>query len=451
MSITKNKKYAFIVLAVSLLTHFIFFGHPNQTVFDEVHFGKFISGYYTHEYFFDIHPPLGKLILAGFGKVFDFQPEFSFANIGDQFPDGKYKILRFLPSLAGALLALVVFALALELGLSVWAGLAIGILLSLENALLVQSRFILLDSFLLLFGFLSLFYYLRFRNSSTSLTASGKGKKELIFMAIFGALAISVKWTGATFLALAGLSELITMIRNRKFPNLGYKIGAFVGIPLAVYFVVFAIHFSLLTKSGTGDAFMSQEFQKTLQGNVYENDPNLETPNIVGKFFELNIEMYNSNQRLTATHPYSSRWYTWPLMARSIFYWVSGQERIYLLGNPVIWWLSTAAVLALIAGLITKRYRWEYTAWFLLAGYILNLLPFIGIQRVMFLYHYLTGLIFAMIMLVYLIDREKNKKQLFLGLITLALVVFMYFTPLTYGLELSPEAYEQRVWINSWR
>ncbi|MDP2648209.1 MAG: phospholipid carrier-dependent glycosyltransferase [Candidatus Yanofskybacteria bacterium] len=448
---TQKKKFALIVLGVSLLTHFLFFGHPNQTVFDEVHFGKFISGYYTHEYFFDIHPPLGKLILAGFGKVFDFQPEFSFANIGDQFPDGKYKVLRFLPSLAGALLAVVGFALVLELGLSVWAGLALGILLSLENALLVQSRFILLDSFLLLFGFLSLFHYLRYRNGSTSLTTGGKGRKELIFMAIFGALAVSVKWTGATFLALAGLSELIVMIRNRKFPDLGYKIGAFVGIPLAIYFLVFAVHFSLLTKSGTGDAFMSQEFQKTLQGSVYENNPNLRAPNMVGKFIELNEEMYSSNQRLDATHPYSSRWYTWPLMARSIFYWVSDQERIYLLGNPVIWWLSTAAILTLIVGLITKRYHWEYAAWFLLAGYILNLMPFIGIQRVMFLYHYLIGLIFAMVALVYLIDREKNKKQLFVGLIALALGTFVYFAPLTYGLGLSSKAYEQRVWINSWR
>ncbi len=31
-------------------------------VFDEVHFGKFISGYIRGTYFFDIHPPAGKLL-----------------------------------------------------------------------------------------------------------------------------------------------------------------------------------------------------------------------------------------------------------------------------------------------------------------------------------------------------------------------------------------------------
>ena len=35
-----------------------------QVVFDEYHFGKFVNGYITGEYFFDIHPPLGKLLLC---------------------------------------------------------------------------------------------------------------------------------------------------------------------------------------------------------------------------------------------------------------------------------------------------------------------------------------------------------------------------------------------------
>ena len=32
-----------------------------QVVFDEYHFGKFVNGYITGEYFFDVHRPLGKL------------------------------------------------------------------------------------------------------------------------------------------------------------------------------------------------------------------------------------------------------------------------------------------------------------------------------------------------------------------------------------------------------
>ncbi|MBX4211762.1 MAG: phospholipid carrier-dependent glycosyltransferase [Candidatus Yanofskybacteria bacterium] len=332
-----NKKAIFGLLVLSLLTHFLFFGHPNQTVFDEVHFGKFISGYYTGEYYFDIHPPLGKLIIAGFAKLFHFQPEFSFAEIGEKFPDKKYEALRFLPSLAGTLLPLVIFALALELGLKRRTAFMAGLFIVLENALLVQSRFILLDSFLLLFGFSTLWFYLRYRH--------GKGLYNLFLMGILGSFAMSVKWTGASFLALTGVIELLTMIKTRQWQGMVPKVASFIVIPFVIYFSVFAIHFKLLPKTGTGDAFMTPEFQKTLIGNGYQDRTDLKTPNVFDKFIELNAEMYRSNQRLTATHPYGSKWYEWPFMTRPIYYWTDDHERIYLLGNPILWWLSTVAVL----------------------------------------------------------------------------------------------------------
>ena len=88
MLYNKKEKIAIaVLLALSLATHFAWFGYPDMTVFDEVHFGKFLSAYFTHAYYFDIHPPLGKLILAGWGWLWGFQPGFSFSNIGDVFPD----------------------------------------------------------------------------------------------------------------------------------------------------------------------------------------------------------------------------------------------------------------------------------------------------------------------------------------------------------------------------
>ena len=161
--------------------------------------------------------------------------------------------------------------------------------------------------------------------------------------------------------------------------------------------------------------------------------------------------MYQSNQRLTATHPYGSQWYTWPFMVRPIFYWVSENSRIYLLGNPVIWWSSTVAIL--LSLMYVTRHK---IIRILLGGYVLNLLPFIGIKRVMFLYHYLTALIFAILILVYLIENiqpfdKLRARKIFIGLVIASAVAFVYFAPLTYGLPLSPKAYDARVWLPSWR
>ena len=57
-----NKSHYFFIIGVFLLSlflHFVAIDYPKEAVFDEVHFGKFVSGYLTGQYFFDIHPPLG--------------------------------------------------------------------------------------------------------------------------------------------------------------------------------------------------------------------------------------------------------------------------------------------------------------------------------------------------------------------------------------------------------
>ena len=429
-----NKKAVFIILVLSIATHFAFFGYPDETVFDEVHFGKFVSGYYTGEYYFDIHPPLGKLIIAGFAKLFNFKPEFNFAEIGEKFPDKKYLVLRFLPVLAGTLLPVIIFLLILELGLSRIAAFAGGLFIIFENAILTQSRLMLLDPFLLLFGFASLLFY--FKSRSALHTA-----RYRVLMSVFAGLAVSIKWTGLSFIAIPIIIEMWEYRMSLSYKNLirYFKwLISFVGIVLTVYFSVFLLHFALLPKPGPGDAFMKPGFRDN---------------SIVKNILDLNIEMYRSNQRLTATHPYNSSWYEWPFMVRPIYYWVKDNARIYLFGNPVIWWSSTIAIAFGIKYLvlsINKRKLDEVLA-ILFGGYIINLLPFIGIKRVMFLYHYLIALIFAIMILCYLIDKNKNSRNIFTVIVAVAIAAFIFFAPLSYGLPLSDKSYEARVWFSVWR
>ena len=434
-----NKKYILIILGLSLLIHFAFFGHPRETVFDEVHFGKFVSGYFTGEYYFDIHPPLGKLIVAGAAKFSGFKPGFSFETIGQKFSDNSYQWLRFLPKLAGTLIPLVIFLIALKLGISPKFAFLAGLLAVFENSLVVQSHLILLDSFLLLFGFLAVLFYIRHMKD-------GMKPADLFFTGLFAVLAASIKWTGLGFLALIGIFYLINWLKSEGKIKLAARGLTFlIIIPFIIYFSIFAIHFALLDKAGPGLAFHPSNF---LQMNIFD------------KFIELNSEIYQSNNRLTASHPYSSPWYSWPFMTRSIYYWNGDNTRIYLLGNPLIWWLSAISVMYLVSSilyLIFKRNNTKYdiqnTGYFLLAGYLLNWLPFIFIGRVMFLYHYFTSLVFAILILAFLLDKTefKHKKTAFNAILAGSIILFLFFSPLTYGFAIPDWYYKLMVWLPSWR
>ena len=437
-----TKKYILIILGLSLITRFVFFSHPAETVFDEVHFGKFVSGYFTGEYFFDIHPPLGKLIIAGVAKISGFEPGFSFKTIGQKFTDNSYKWLRFLPKIAGAFLPVLIFLIALELGISQRFSFLAGLLLVFENSLVVQSHFILLDSFLLLFGFLSILFYLKYK--SISYKRSLVPNTSFLFLAgVFASMAASVKWTGLTFLAVILLSYFINWLKSDgKIKLAAIGLGFLIIIPFIIYFSIFAVHFLLLDKPGPGLAF---------------HPPNFQQMNIFDRFIELNSELYQSNSRLTASHPYSSQWYSWPLMIRPIYYWNGSTgspqagERIYLLGNPLIWWLSTIAVIYFLLNFFKNRKKSGYSL--LVIGYLLNWFPFILIGRVMFLYHYFTSLIFAVLILAYLLDKTefKHKKIAFNAILIGSIILFLFFSPLTYGFQIPDWYYKTMVWFPSWR
>ena len=454
-----KRYYILILILLSGITHFIYFGYPRNVVFDEVHFGNFASAYTAGNYFFDIHPPLGKLLISAAGYIGGYPAESTnYGQIGNVFGDPRYMWYRILPMLAGFALPLVIFFLCLELGLSPRFSFLAGLLIIFENSLLVQSRFILLDSLLLLFGFSSCLLY------AYSLRSTSNRKRLWLILAaaLLATLSYSVKWTGISFLAVILVVELFRVIKAvswREELRVSLKKAAiFFGVGIIIYFLIFAIHFALLPKSGPGDAFMSIGFQKTLIGSNYQNSANAKPLNLVQKFLELNVEMYKANSTLTATHQYGSKWWQWPLMMRPVYYWDNSSldggpasAMIYLLGNPFVYWLAFAAVVALIIKNFFDRNKKELLMIF---AYLLNLLPFIFISRVAFLYHYETALVIAIITLAYLIDhyfKGKTKQITFYSLIVICLAGFLYFSPLTYGFPMNSKALMTRFWFSSWR
>jgi dolichyl-phosphate-mannose-protein mannosyltransferase len=173
---------------------------------------------------------------------------------------------------------------------------------------------------------------------------------------------------------------------------------------------------------------MTERFQKTLIGNQFFDSTETGEIGFIGKFTELNKVMFTANSGMTATHPNSSKWYTWPFMHRTIFYWQgettplsSEKSYIYLLGNPSVYWLGTLSVVAFILisifKLTNKRSlsgdpKISNITLLIIIGYLANLLPFALIGRVMFLYHYEIALIFSVISIALLLDYLKPKTKM---------------------------------------
>src|SRR3989344_8593629 len=108
-----------IVFLLALVARVSSLGAINQVVFDEVHFGKFISSYCcTHERFFDIHPPIGKLLIAGGAYLSGYAGGFSFNTIGQEYTNVPITGIRMVPVLAGSFLPIIMFILLIQTGVS---------------------------------------------------------------------------------------------------------------------------------------------------------------------------------------------------------------------------------------------------------------------------------------------------------------------------------------------
>ncbi|MDP3057330.1 MAG: phospholipid carrier-dependent glycosyltransferase [bacterium] len=453
--------YLFVILAISaFIVHFAFLAYPNQTIFDEIYFGKFAAAYFNHQYYFDIHPPLGKLIIAGWAKLMNFDLVFNFDKIGEAANSQLFFTLRFLPALFGSLFVLLFSWFAYLATRSRQIALIAGVLILLDNAFLVQSKIIAIDIFLVFFEILTFCFFLLYQKEKIF------SKKWFAFLALTGVsfgLTVSIKWTG---LATIGVIVTILLIKiiSRKMSDwlspenhavsIMIKIKeAIAGIVIIfvtgflIYLIPFYIHFDLLTKSGQGDAFMSAPFQSELK-NGKEDTP--DPLNFWEKFIELNATMYGASAGLTATHPFSSVWNEWPSDKKPIYYWYqaptpdNGQKigKIYFLGNPVLWGLAFGAIALTLILIVSKKERQKITPfmYLLVLAYFANILPFIGVKRVAFLYHYLLSATFAILLLsIYLEKIYQKDKEIFAALLILIAISFAILTPLSYGWPMTPE------------
>ncbi|ELU40091.1 protein O-mannosyl transferase [Rhizoctonia solani AG-1 IA] len=104
-----------IYTLLSCWTRFYDIGKSDIVVWDEAHFGKFGSHYLKREFYFDVHPPLGKMLVGLAGLLSGYDGTFEFKS-GEKYPDSvPFVTMRVMLALFGVAMVPLAWFTAKEL------------------------------------------------------------------------------------------------------------------------------------------------------------------------------------------------------------------------------------------------------------------------------------------------------------------------------------------------
>lgn len=394
--------------------------YMNSTYFDEIYFARSAYEYLHNIQVLEwVHPPVGKLI--------QMIPIFLFGMSTFAY--------RLMGNIAGILMIAVMYYFAKVIFKSRKFAFVAAALMSFDNFHFAQTRLGTVDSFLVLFMMVSALFMYKYLLLDKYDSIRPK-LKYLSLSGLFFGLATCVKWTGLYFglgLCILFFGKLILdFIKDRKVSDQYKKIIPscilfFVVIPIVIYIASYFLF-----------------------PNVYPREVN----SFQALFSQIK-DMFAYHSGLQEPHDFSSKWYTWPLMIKPVWYYVAYpseglKSTIVAIGNPVIWWTGIVAVIYVFVQSIKER-KCEYI--FLIVLVLSLWLPYAFIGRVMFLYHYFPVIPFLMLsivaMLKYVCERLKN---IWIAVVYLAIVVivFAWFYPVVSG-TVMPETYiDSLKWLSTW-
>jgi predicted membrane-bound dolichyl-phosphate-mannose-protein mannosyltransferase len=291
----------------------------------------------------------------------------------------------------------IIYLLAKQIFKDEMIGLLSAGVFSLDGLALVISRIGMNDSYLLFFSLLSIYLFIKQKNFWSA--------------AAFG-FALASKWSAVWAIPILGV---IFLSQKKK---LSWSYIWFLILPVIIY--------------------LGSYFDMFLTGH------NLSI------WWGMQEQMWWYHTGLKATHPYTSMWWSWPLLIRPIYLYTSEEvggmvARIYAFGNPVVFWFGLVSVTtSLIYAYLERNKKLALIVF----CYVIFFVPWALSPRIMFLYHYLPSVPFLAISSGYILRRfPKIIPAYFL----ICLLLFVYFYPHWAGLKIPIGLDQSYYWIDSWR
>lgn len=388
-----------IILILVIITRLINLSWPDWQVFDEIYYNNFARDYLNRIYFFDVHPPLGKLFIT-LGEII-----FPNSIIG----------WRISQAIIGSTVVYLIFKLTDGLFKNRLISIIALILAASSTMLLVESRLSLLNIFILFFLLISFISFWKWSNSGN--------KSDFYLSLIFMSLACSVKWTAIFTLG----AFIIFMIIDKKTRK------QFIA-QIDIKFIVF----SLISLAGP--------YLLIFLANIYQGD----------KFLKWHLDSFNFHANLHGNHPYASVWWKWFIDARPIWLdfhltFTGNVLGIVEIENPIICLLGIAALLFNTMITCIKKNR---VLVLVILAIITNTIPWVFIKRESFFYHYLPILPFIIILLSFWLGflwQKLKLKYLVMIILIVAISFFIWYFPIITGLKIPYKGYSERIIIEKWR
>lgn len=402
----KKYKYEIAIIffvALALVLRLINLSSPNWQVFDEIYYYNWGRDYLTGTYFFDVHPPTGKL----------------FISLGQLVFGNNLFASRFFQAIAGTISIYLVYLFTDRLTKNKNIALLSAILMFFETSMFVESRLSLINIFIIPFVLLSFIYYLKWLDN--------KRFKYIILSLIFLSISATVKWS-ALFNAPV---LLIFTILDQKASKLALEqIRKNKIIRPIIIVLSFIIPYLLI--------FLFDYFKGD-------------------NLIQWHIRSFSFHHDLQGSHPYASQWYQWLFMVRPI--WLEFKQTlsghiigILEVGNPFI---IIPATISIVFTVWQTFFNQNKKYLLIILAIIINLIPWIFISRESFYYHFIPIIPFTIvslsIMINYFLSHNEKTKYLAYFLIISSVWFFIWYWPMINGLEIPFSGYEDRVISSTWR
>jgi predicted membrane-bound dolichyl-phosphate-mannose-protein mannosyltransferase len=393
-SLLLHNKWLLLILGFALLSRTFFLWVPEQEYFDEV-YHAFTARIMLHNdpkawEWWNPHPP-------GFAYEWTHPPlakeimALSMSVFGE-----KAFAWRLPGALAGTMSVYLVYLIARKLFNEEIGLLASGVF-ALDGLVLVMSRIGMNDIYFLVFMLASFYLFLQ---------------KKILPSAVMLGLAAASKWSVIWFLPLLALAHF--SLKRKSIPK---EYLWFLVLPPLIYLA------SYLPLFWTGHSFEI--------------------------FWQMQKQMWWYHTGLKATHPYTSPWWSWPILLRPIYLYVGSfsqmTAKIYALGNPLVFW---SGLLAVIWGFRQAFKKRQQKLALVLFGYLAFFVPWAASPRIMFLYHYLPSIPFLAIATGYALSKYP---KLITPFFVFAFLLFIYFFPHWVGMPIPHWLDNSFYWFKSWR